>query len=84
GKCSSLFGKDDMTTFERYFIAEKETHKENKNPYFKLRENEMADRIRIGGGTRFSPVFEYANNKKINLLVYFTDGKGENKLQVIP
>ncbi len=38
GKCSSLFGKDDMTTFERYFIAEKETHKENKNPYFKLRE----------------------------------------------
>ncbi|WP_236876862.1 fructose-bisphosphatase class III, partial [Clostridioides difficile] len=22
GKCSSLFGKDDMTTFERYFIAE--------------------------------------------------------------
>ncbi|MCC0683723.1 fructose-1,6-bisphosphatase [Clostridioides sp. ZZV14-6345] len=42
GKCSSLFGKDDMTTFERYFIAEKETHKENKNPYFKLRENEVA------------------------------------------
>lgn len=42
GKCSSLFGKDDMTTFERYFIAEKETHKENKNPYFKLRENEKA------------------------------------------
>lgn len=42
GKCSSLFGKDDMTTFERYFIAEKETHKENKNQYFKLRENEMA------------------------------------------
>ena len=40
GKCSSLFGKDDMTTFERYFIAEKETHKENKNPYFTLREDE--------------------------------------------
>ncbi len=40
GKCSSLFGKDDMTTFERHFIAEKETHKENKNPYFTLREDE--------------------------------------------
>ena len=40
GKCSSLFGKDDMTTFERYFIAEKETHKENKNPYYLLREDE--------------------------------------------
>ena len=40
GKCSSLFGKDDMTTFERYFIAGEETHKENKNPYFTLREDE--------------------------------------------
>ena len=40
GKCSSLFGKDDMTTFERHFIQEKETHKENKNPYFTLREDE--------------------------------------------
>lgn len=46
GKCSSLFGKDDMTTFERYFIEEKESHKENKNPYFKLREDEkMCERI---------------------------------------
>lgn len=46
GKCSSLFGKDDMTTFERYFIEEKEAHKENKNPYFKLRENEeMCEKI---------------------------------------
>ena len=40
GKCSSLFGKDDMTTFERYFIEEKETHVENKNPYYTLREDE--------------------------------------------
>lgn len=39
GKCSSLFGKDDMTTFERYFIEDKETHNENKNPYFNLRED---------------------------------------------
>lgn len=45
---------------------------------------DIKDRVKIGGGTKFTPVFEYANNKKINLLVYFTDGKGENKLQVIP
>ena len=46
GKCSSLFGKDDMTTFERYFIEEKETHKENKNPYYLLREDdEMCARV---------------------------------------
>ena len=37
---SPLFGKDKMATFERYFLAEKETHKENKNPYFTLREDE--------------------------------------------
>ncbi len=41
-------------------------------------------RMNIRGGTRFTPVFEYANTKKINLLVYFTDGKGEDKLLSIP
>ena len=41
---------------------------------------DIKDRINIRGGTKFTPVFEYANNKKINLLVYFTDGKGEDKL----
>ncbi|WP_068672061.1 fructose-bisphosphatase class III [Oceanobacillus sp. Castelsardo] len=40
GEYSSLFGKRAMTTFERYFIKEKETHKETKNPYYYLRENE--------------------------------------------
>ncbi|MBI5974371.1 fructose-1,6-bisphosphatase [Staphylococcus canis] len=40
GKYSSLFGKRAMTTFERYFIEEKETHKETKNPYYHLREHE--------------------------------------------
>lgn len=40
GKYSSLFGKRAMTTFERYFIKDKNTHKEVKNPYYRLRENE--------------------------------------------
>ncbi|MGC9933459.1 fructose-1,6-bisphosphatase [Priestia aryabhattai] len=40
GEYSSLFGKRAMTTFERYFIKKKETHKEKKNPYYHLRENE--------------------------------------------
>ena len=40
GEASPLFGKNEMTTFERYFIEEKETHKENKNAYFKLRDTE--------------------------------------------
>ena len=43
---SPLFGKDKMTTFERYFIEDKATHKENKVPYYKhLDSEEMADKI---------------------------------------
>ncbi|MGT2843950.1 fructose-1,6-bisphosphatase [Streptococcus hongkongensis] len=40
GEVSSLFGKDRMTTFERYYIADKETHIEIKNAYYQLRERE--------------------------------------------
>lgn len=40
GTNSSLFGKDKMTTFERYFIDDKNTHKETKNTYYKLRDDE--------------------------------------------
>ena len=40
GPDSPLFDKSKMATFERYFIAEKETHKERKGNYFTLRDNE--------------------------------------------
>lgn len=40
GPDSPLFDKSKMATFERYFIAEKETHKEKKGNYFMLRDNE--------------------------------------------
>ncbi|MBU3188661.1 fructose-1,6-bisphosphatase [Clostridium bowmanii] len=40
GSNSPLFGKDKMTTFERYFINDKITHKEIKNPYYKYRDDE--------------------------------------------
>lgn len=36
GKYSPLFGKDKMTTFERLFIADKASHKEPTNPYYKV------------------------------------------------
>lgn len=45
GSDSPLFGKDKMTTFERYFIDDKSTHKENKSHYFKLEESEKMCRI---------------------------------------
>ena len=37
GQLSPLFGKNKMTTFERYFIEEAETHKEVENEYFSYR-----------------------------------------------
>ena len=37
GQLSPLFGKNKMTTFERYFIEEAETHKEIENEYFSYR-----------------------------------------------
>jgi len=46
GPRSPLFGKDKMTTFEQYFVADKALHKETKNPYFKLiHEREFCERI---------------------------------------
>lgn len=45
---------------------------------------DIKERMNRRGSTAFSPVFDYANKKKINLLVYFTDGKGEDQLKVIP
>lgn len=39
GSKSPLFGKDQMTTFERCFIADKATHKEHTVPYYKLINN---------------------------------------------
>ncbi len=40
GKDSTLFDKSKMATFERYFIPDKETHKEEKGNYYTLRDNE--------------------------------------------
>lgn len=37
---SPVFGKAKMTTFERYFVADKATHQEPKNPYYRLLERE--------------------------------------------
>ncbi len=45
---------------------------------------DIKDRISTKGSTKFNPVFEYANQKKVNLLVYFTDGKGEDHLKIVP
>ena len=46
GPDSPLFDKSKMATFERYFIADRETHVEEKGWYYKLRDNAaICDRI---------------------------------------
>ena len=46
GKDSPLFDKSKMATFERYFLSDKDTYKEDKGYYFLLRDSaEVCDRI---------------------------------------
>lgn len=46
GPLSPLFGRNKMTTFERYYIKDSQTHKEERDPYFYLRSEEAtADKI---------------------------------------
>ena len=40
GEFSPLYNKDKMTTFERYFLADKSTHEEKKGAYFTLADDE--------------------------------------------
>ena len=61
-----------------------ECDKEVKRVYKAKSVRDIKKRLTSGGATKFTPVFEYANNTKCNLLIDFTDGKGERKLEVIP
>ena len=46
GPKSPVYGKDNMATFENYFVADKSAGKENMNPYYKLSEKEeFCDKI---------------------------------------
>jgi len=76
GACSSLFGKEDMTTFERYFIKDKNTHKEKKNPYYDFRDSEeMCNLIFEEFG------LEPAESKIINGHVPVKNKFGENPIK---
>lgn len=46
GAQSPLFGKQKMATFERYFVDDKATHEEKRNPYYDYRDRpETVSRI---------------------------------------
>jgi fructose-1,6-bisphosphatase-3 len=76
GKDSPLFDKSKMATFERYFLKDKETYKEEKGNYFKLRDSaEICDRI--------LDAFEVKGNVRhiINGHVPVHASKGENPIK---
>ena len=81
---SPLFGKDQMTTFERLFIADKRSHKENTVPYYRLiKEGRHVDTILREFG--LDPNVAHILNGHVP--VKFKDGespiKGGGKLIVI-
>ena len=76
GKDSPLFDKSKMATFERYFLKDKDTYKEEKGNYFKLRDNEtVCDRILDAFKVRGT------NRHIINGHVPVHASKGENPIK---
>ncbi len=76
GKDSPLFDKSKMATFERYFLTDRETYKEEKGAYFRLRNNEeVCDRILDAFGV------EGQNRHIINGHVPVHASKGENPIK---
>lgn len=76
GKDSPLFDKSKMATFERYFLSDKNTYKEEKGYYFQLRNSEeVCDRILDAFG------IEGANRHIINGHVPVHASKGENPIK---
>ena len=45
---------------------------------------DVKPRLDVRGATAFTPVFSLANQNRVDLLVYFTDGKGEERLREAP
>ena len=45
---------------------------------------DVKPRLDVRGATAFAPVFSLANQNRVDLLVYFTDGKGEERLREAP
>ncbi|MGM0125429.1 fructose-1,6-bisphosphatase III [Enterococcus sp. AZ194] len=76
GKASPLFGRSAMTTFERYFIDDKQTHKEHNNPYYRLRNTEKTCQMIL---THFG--LEHEQSKIINGHTPVKVTKGESPIK---
>jgi len=76
GPESPLFGKKKMTTFERYFVEDKSTHKEERNPYYQFR-NEQSCIRKILNEFDLNPVHGHVVNGHVPVKVR----KGENPVK---
>ncbi|MBQ9215447.1 MAG: fructose-1,6-bisphosphatase [Prevotella sp.] len=76
GKDSPLFDKSKMATFERYFLNDKDTYKEEKGNYFKLRDSE-----KICDGILDAFQVKGTNRHIINGHVPVHASKGENPIK---
>ncbi|KRM72180.1 fructose-bisphosphatase class III [Lacticaseibacillus brantae] len=55
GPYSPLFGKQEMTTFERYYVADPATHVEVQNPYYQLRHDlQFIEKVLVAFGLEAS------------------------------
>ncbi len=73
---SPLFGKEKMATFERYFLADSVTHKEQRNAYYALRDREeTARRIFAEFG------LDFASGQMINVHVPVKVIKGGRRVK---
>lgn len=84
GSKSPLFGKDQMTTLERCFVADKKTHKEYTVPYYKLiNRKDICEKILAEFG--LDPKTSHILNGHVPVKI--KDGespvKGEGKLFII-
>ncbi|RII36507.1 hypothetical protein D2A34_03735 [Clostridium chromiireducens] len=63
-----------------------ECDNEIRSVYKLTSEKDIRKRARNNGSTKFTPVFQYIldNNLRNSVLIYFTDGVGENELGVKP
>ena len=77
GKLSPLFGKEKMTTLERYFIEDKDTHKEVENSYFSYRNSEKVCQLIL---EEFWPLFSKSLGWSMAIL-RLRRGKGESPIR---
>lgn len=82
GKDSPFFGKDKMTTFEQYFVDDKEAHKEHKIPYYKyIAQEEFCKKILKDFGIKDK--FSHIINGHVPVKISESPVKANGKLLVI-